>query len=74
MLVSRFELKASAYIASEHIMTIRKTVTLIEEINSEYGARATPPSSPALRLRSPHPPLWPRCSRIARLDEKVVNL
>ena len=24
-------------------MEIRKTVTLIEEINSEYGARATPP-------------------------------
>jgi hypothetical protein len=24
-------------------MTIRKTVTLIEEINSEYGARASPP-------------------------------
>ena len=24
-------------------MTIRKTVTLVEEINSEYGARATPP-------------------------------
>src|SRR4029453_3225918 len=24
-------------------MTIRKTVTLIEEINSEYGARARPP-------------------------------
>ena len=23
-------------------MTIRKTVTLIEEINSEYGARASP--------------------------------
>src|SRR5262245_1024024 len=24
-------------------MTIRKTVTLIEEINNEYGARASPP-------------------------------
>src|SRR5256714_11491988 len=24
-------------------MTIRKTVTVIEEINSEYGARANPP-------------------------------
>src|SRR5258708_23344193 len=24
-------------------MTIRKTVTLVEEINSEYGARASPP-------------------------------
>ena len=24
-------------------MTIRKTVTLIEEINSEYGARASSP-------------------------------
>ena len=24
-------------------MTIRKTVTLIEEINSEYGAPASPP-------------------------------
>ena len=23
-------------------MTIRKTVTLVEEINSEYGARASP--------------------------------
>ncbi len=24
-------------------MTVRKTVTLIEEINSEYGAHASPP-------------------------------
>ena len=24
-------------------MTIRKTVTLVEEINSEYGAAASPP-------------------------------
>ncbi len=24
-------------------MTIRKTVTLVEEINSEYGAPASPP-------------------------------
>jgi amino acid synthesis protein len=29
--------------ASEHIMTIRKTVTLVEEINSEYGAPVSPP-------------------------------
>src|SRR5580693_6313183 len=28
---------------SETIMTIRKTVTLVEEINSEYGAVASPP-------------------------------
>jgi hypothetical protein len=29
-------------------MTIRKTVTVVEEINSEYGARVSPP----LRLKS----------------------
>src|SRR5262249_17873726 len=28
---------------SEPMTTIRKTVTLIEEINSEYGAPASPP-------------------------------
>ena len=36
-------------------MTIRKTVTLVEEINSEYGARPPAPRCDAPRL--------PRCSR-----------
>src|SRR5262245_631248 len=29
--------------ASKHMMAIRKTVTLVEEISSEYGAPASPP-------------------------------
>src|SRR3954451_21263012 len=29
---------------AEDIMTIRKTVTLVEEINSEYGVHAQPPA------------------------------
>jgi len=38
------ELKLSlTCIGSEHAMTIRKTVTLVEEINSEYGASVRPP-------------------------------
>src|SRR5262249_53076688 len=40
--VTRFELESPTE-DSEDVMTIRKTVTLVEEIKSEYGAPASPP-------------------------------
>lgn len=44
-------------------MTIRKTVTLVEEINSEYGAPASPRCD-ASRL--------PRCSRTRSLARRLA--
>jgi hypothetical protein len=39
-------------------MTIRKTVTLVEEINSEYGAPASPPLRRRTTARTPPPWRW----------------
>ena len=49
-------------------MDIRKTVTLVEEINSEYGASAKPPHGgsrlpPCSRTRSPAKQRAPTSSR-----------
>ena len=40
---SRGLMRTDSHWKSEYIMTIRKTVTFVEEINSEYGAPASPP-------------------------------
>src|SRR5450755_342575 len=41
--LSHDEIWAKSSQQKEHAMDIRKTVTLVEEINSEYGASANPP-------------------------------